>query len=188
MSARTCLVPNPGAKSHYRSISELDLESDFSNVAGFADAPSDSQQRNDLMHNYLKGAITPGTAVFIKARAAEPDQRPCFYRPRPLSASKGAILTRTRPGNCAERPVSYNTKLLLLTTRLQLRSRRRHERAPPLAATTPPKSCSAPLSASKGAILSRTRPTNCVEWPVSYNTKLLLLTTRLELRSRRRLE
>jgi hypothetical protein len=25
--------------------------------------------------------ITPGTAVFIKARAAESEQRPCFYRP-----------------------------------------------------------------------------------------------------------
>ena len=70
----------PGKKTHYRSISELDLESDFANVPGFADAPSDSLQRNDLMHTYLKEGITPGTAVFVKARAAESSQRPCFHR------------------------------------------------------------------------------------------------------------
>ena len=70
----------PGEKAHYRSISELDLESDFSNVPGFADAPSDSLQRNDLMHTYLKEVITPGTAVFAKARAAESSQRPRFHR------------------------------------------------------------------------------------------------------------
>ena len=70
----------PGAKAHYRSISELtgDLVSDFANVPGFAVAPSDSLQRNDLMHNYMKDVIAPGTAVFIKARAAELEQRPCF--------------------------------------------------------------------------------------------------------------
>ena len=52
----------PGAKAHYRSISELtgDLVSDFANVPGFAVAPSDSLQRNDLMSNYLKGVVTPG--------------------------------------------------------------------------------------------------------------------------------
>ena len=83
----------PGAKSHYRSISELDLESAFSNVPGFADAPSDSQQRNDLMHNYLKDVITPGTAVFIKARAAESEQRPCFYRSSSSKSSSRDLFT-----------------------------------------------------------------------------------------------
>ena len=32
------------------------------------------------MHKCLKEAITPGTAVFVKARAAESSQRPCFHR------------------------------------------------------------------------------------------------------------
>ena len=72
------------------------------------------------------------------------------------------ISMRTHPGNWVERPVSYNTTPLLLRTRLQLPSGRRHERAPPRAATTPPKWCSTPLSAPKGVILTRTRPCNWV--------------------------
>ena len=118
-------------------------------------------------------------------RAATTPPKSCST---PLSASKGAIFTRTRPANCVERPVSYNTTPLLLTTRLQLRSGRRHERAPPRVATTPPKWCSTPLGASKRAILTRTRPGNCVERPISYNTTPFLLTTRLQLRPGRRHE
>ena len=48
----------------------------------------------------------------------------------PLTAPKRVILSRTCPGSWVGRPVSYNTTPLLLRTRLQLRSRRRHERVP----------------------------------------------------------
>ena len=41
------------------------------------------------------------------------------------------------PGNWVRRPVRHNTTPLLLRTRLQRRWRRRHERVPPRAATTP---------------------------------------------------
>ena len=45
------------------------------------------------MHKYLKDAITPGTAVFIKARAAESEQRPCFYRLSSSDSSSSDLFT-----------------------------------------------------------------------------------------------
>ena len=54
----------------------------------------------------------------------------------PISASKGVILTRIRPGNWVGRPAPRTSTFFILTTRLQLRSRRRHERVPLRTATT----------------------------------------------------
>ena len=105
-----------------------------------------------------------------------------------MNALKGVLPLRTHPGSWVGRPVSYNTTPLLLRVRLHLRSGRRHERAPPHAATTSPKWCLASVSAPKGVILTRTCPGNCVERTASYNTTPLLLKARLHLRSRRRHE
>ena len=107
---------------------------------------------------------------------------------KPMNAPKVVLSLRTRPGIWVDRPVPRNSTSLLLSTRLQLRSRRRHERAPPRAATTPPKWCSTPLSASKVFILTRTCPGNWVGRPPPPNSTPLLLSTRLQLRSQRRPE
>ena len=106
----------------------------------------------------------------------------------PISASKGVILTRIRPGNWVGRPAPRTSTFFILTTRLQLRSRRRHERAPPRKAMAPPKWCLKPINASKVVLSLRTRPGNWVGRPVSYNIKLFLLSKRLQLRSQRRHE
>ena len=108
---------------------------------------------------------------------------------KPLSASKGVILTRTRPGNWVGRPVLRNSTPLLLSTRLQLRSQRRPERVPlPTATTGSRKWCWASLSASKGALSMRTYPGNWVGRAVSYNITHHFPRRRLRVRQRRRHE
>ena len=74
------------------------------------------------------------------------------------------------PGNWVRRPFRHKTTPLLLTTRLQLRWRRLHERVPRRAATTPHISHSAsPLTiAPKGVISICTDPGNWVGPPFRH--------------------
>ena len=53
-----------------------------------------------------------------------------------MIAPKGVLSLRTRPGNWVGRPPPRTSTFLLLSTRLQLRSRHRHERVPLRTATT----------------------------------------------------
>ena len=105
--------------------------------------------------------------VRVPPRAAT---TPPISHSTPLSASEGAISMRTHPCNWVGRPFRHKTTHLLLTTRLQLHWRRRHERVPQRAATTPPVSYSTPLSASKGVMSMRTHPGNWEERPFCHKT------------------
>ena len=96
---------------------------------------------------------------------------PPIWYSAPLSALKVVLLTCTYPDNWERRPVRHNTTHLLLTTRPQLPwRRRRHERAPPRAATTPPISHSTPMSAFKGVLSMCSYPDNWVRRPVRIKT------------------
>ena len=149
-------------------------------------ANTNTPRTSSSRHDY---SCLLGDVVTSELHRAQPRRH--LYRTSystPLSAPKGVISIYTRRANWVGRPILHSTTHLLLTTRLQLPWRRRHERAPPRAAATPPISYSTPMSAPKGALSMCTYPGNWVRRPVrqyQYTTHLLL-TTRLQLPSWRR--